>query len=505
MEHLCFGSYVRVLTSCAIPAERRFDAFCEKIVLSLCPAGATAFSYTAANGNSVEYTYTNFNKIHSARQDLPNEIMKMALNKDAHVIERYFTQAVIPVLEEARKKNAVCALKDIILKDGTIADTTQLGTISDLTKDELKRKTGFVLSEFLTDVFIYAVARTDNTIESGFTKSIKKDFYAAYDSMADNIRLYEVTRPKTAAAIPLTSKGKFDKVFTPVSSETLSIPAQHDLQIFCLKFDDFNFDYHGLWRHLRSNIGYYVYSRAQIKTYMNDDDIATLAYDAIAYIKKAITNGKLPTGNELGELLLYIFLEQVLHAPKLMSKVEIGGHGGFVTSESSGIHLLTANAAVPFSQVILGTSMINGDLQTAIDAAFSDAMKLKNRKADERCFVESNIFAASFPPDVSDQLEAIILPSRTGGKKPATAFGMFIGYTLNGVSINGKPVDAYQNDVFTQIKADILNHVPFIESKITQYGLDGYSLYIYLLPFTDADKDKTDIMDNLLQFGGGPI
>ena len=305
------------------------------------------------------------------------------------------------------------------------------------------------------------------------------------------------------AAIPLTSKGKFDKVFTPVSSETLSISAKHDLQIFCLKFDDFDFDYHGLWKHLRNNIGYYVYSRAQIKTYMEDDEISALAYDAIAYIKKAISDGKLPTGNELGELLLYIFLEQVLGAPKLMSKVEIGNHAGFMTSESSGIHLLTANEAVPFTQVILGTSMINGDLQTAIDSAFSDAQKLKSRKKDERQFVESNIFAASFPTKIYDQLEAIILPSETGSQKPATAFGMFVGYSLSGVSASGKPVNEYQNDVLEQVRNDIKNNVSFIESKITQYGLDGYSMYIYLLPFADADEDKKDIMDKLLQSEGG--
>ncbi len=41
MEHLCVGnSYVRIMTSCAIPAERKFDPFCEKIMLSLCPAGS---------------------------------------------------------------------------------------------------------------------------------------------------------------------------------------------------------------------------------------------------------------------------------------------------------------------------------------------------------------------------------------------------------------------------------------------------------------------------------
>ena len=503
MEHLCVGSYVRIMTSCAIPAERKFDPFCEKILISLCENEATAFSYVTTEGYEVTYSYANFNKIHSASQNLPTEVMQMARTKDARAIERYFIDVIIPALEEGRKRNAVLALKNIILKDTTIADTTQLGTISSLTKDELKNKNEFVLSEFLTDIFIYAVAKTDNTIEKSFTKSIKKNFYAAYNQMADTIRLYEVTKPKIVSMIPLTSKGKFDKVFTPVSNGKLSISENHDLQIFCLKFDDFDFDYHGLWKHLRNNIGYYVYSRAQIKQYMDDDEISALAYDAIVHIKEMIASGKIMNGNELGELLLYIFLEQVLNAPKLMSKVEFGNHGGIFTSESAGIHLLTADAVVPFNQVILGTSMINGNLQTTIDEAFSEAQKLKKRKKDERRFIESNIFAASFPDKVYDQLEAIILPGEPDGKKPATAFGMFLGYTLNGVSSKGKSIDGYQKDVFDQLKSDILNQIPFIESKITQYGLEGYSLYIYLLPFADADADKRNIMDKLLQSSGG--
>ena len=236
---------------------------------------------------------------------------------------------------------------------------------------------------------------------------------------------------------------------------------------------------------------------------MNDGEIAVLSYDAIAYIKELIAKKKVSSGNELGELLLYIFLERVLNAPKLMSRVEFDNHGGIFTSESAGIHLLTANAACPFNQVILGTSMINGDIQTAIDSAFAHAHKLKNRKKDERRFVESNIFAQSFPDDVYNQLESIILPSESSGKKPSMAFGMFLGYTLSGITSSGKSIDEYQNDVGMQLKSDIINQLPYIESKITQYGLDGYSLYIYLLPFTDADEDKKDIMAKLLQTEGG--
>jgi len=76
---------------------------------------------------------------------------------------------------------------------------------------------------------------------------------------------------------------------------------------------------------------------------------------------------------------------------------------------------------------------------------------------------------------------------------------------LDSISKSGKDIDTYQSDVFAQAKSDILNSVSYIESRITAHGLDGYSLYIYLLPFANADEDKKDIMDKLLQTGGGTI
>ena len=186
MEHFCIGSYVRMLTSCAVSAERKFDPFCEKIMLALCPDGSDTFSYTDANGGEVIYTYPNFNKIHSAGQNLPTEVTRMAAQRGSGNIQKYFVREIIPCLDESRKKNAVLAIKNVILKDKGIPDSTQLGTIRELTKAELRKKNDFVLSEFLADTFIFAVEKTDNVKEAAFTKSIKKTYCSAYDQMAEH-------------------------------------------------------------------------------------------------------------------------------------------------------------------------------------------------------------------------------------------------------------------------------------------------------------------------------
>ena len=504
MEHLCIGSYARFLTSCAIAAERKFDSFCEKIMLALCDEGASSFSYETAKGDEVIYDYSNFNKLLAGKQNLPTEVMQMALSKDKNAIENYFERNIIPCLEEGRKKNVVLGLKYIIINDRYIDDEAQLGTLADLTKEELKRKNEFVLSEFLTDVFIFTVAHTDNIEEVEFTKSIKKTAYSIYDAMKDSIILYNPSTPSAPSEIPLTIKGNFAKVFTPISNGRIhNASERQDLQIYCLKFEDKDFDYNGLWRYLRNNIGYYVFSRAQIQQYTENDELASVSYDAVDQLRQ-LSSGSV-SADELGEILHYVFMEQVLNAPKFMSHVELSGFGGFNISKSTGIHILTAKSPIPYSQIVFGTSRIEGDLKLALDDAFQKAAQLKNRKKEERRFVETKIFAETFTKDVAETLESIILPVEGAVKKPDTAFGMFVGYSIDSVGDAGISPEEYQLKAVDQVKQDILGAIPYIEAEITKYHLEGYSVYIYILPFTDADTDKKNLMDRLLQTGGASI
>lgn len=71
---------------------------------------------------------------------------------------------------------------------------------------------------------------------------------------------------------------------------------------------------HGLWKYLRNNIGYYVYSRAEVNRLMDEDEIGSIAYDAVDHIKQTADAGGGIPENMLSELMLYIFLEQVLKA-----------------------------------------------------------------------------------------------------------------------------------------------------------------------------------------------
>ena len=74
---------------------------------------------------------------------------------------------------------------------------------------------------------------------------------------------------------------------------------------------------------LQRNIGRYVFSRASIEQFKAEGDAEAIGLKAIELLRKANNPNDYGAGGELGEILLYLFLENKLDAPKLLSKVEL--------------------------------------------------------------------------------------------------------------------------------------------------------------------------------------
>ena len=90
------------------------------------------------------------------------------------------------------------------------------------------------------------------------------------------------------------------------------------------------------------------------------------------------------TGSELDEVLNYIFTEEKLDAPKLMSRVELSTDGARYNSEPDNINLLPAGiSGMPYHQVVFGSSSIFGDLKYAINNAFDRIISIEQHKSDE--------------------------------------------------------------------------------------------------------------------------
>ena len=118
----------------------------------------------------------------------------------------------------------------------------------------------------------------------------------------------------------------------------------------------------------------------------------------------------------------------------------------------------------------------------------------------EQGLVSLGIFNEVCDKEKAEKIKAMILPSEDITEYKAThekAFGIFIGYSVefeNAVLSN----EEWNEKVDQKIINDIARGIATIKRQVKKYKLDGYSLYIYFLPFNNAEEDKEKIMSEIL-------
>jgi hypothetical protein len=131
-----------------------------------------------------------------------------------------------------------------------------------------------------------------------------------------------------------------------------------------------------------------------------------------------------PSTNHFNEIMLYSFLECVLGAPKIFSKMELQDKSGIYNSFSSGIHINTYNkGGTFFNQLILGATDTIDNLETAVDNALNQVLEIKSFSADEYEFLENSILNNEFDAETNKALQDIIIPKKGSGlTKPDNIF-----------------------------------------------------------------------------------
>jgi hypothetical protein len=113
-------------------------------------------------------------------------------------------------------------------------------------------------------------------------------------------------------------------IFNKVSEEEFDVPNKNYLRLFMLNTENKLFTYDELYEYILPNVSRYVFSRKYLaEAEKNPRKRDTMILDAISHLRPILDNEDRGAGGELGEILLYLFLEQDLKAPKLFSKVEL--------------------------------------------------------------------------------------------------------------------------------------------------------------------------------------
>lgn len=288
----------------------------------------------------------------------------------------------------------------------------------------------------------------------------------------------------------------FDSVFSEVNiGQKLNLKNNNCLRMFCLNISNNAFSYSGIHQFLQRNIGRYVFSRATIEQFVVDGDAEAIGLKAIELLRKANNPNDNGAGGELGEILLYLFLENKLNAHKLLSKVELKTSGNQYVFGSDGVHLLQLDNTN--FQLILGESKIKGKLNNAVDEAFQSIEKVLKNPDNELRLIEKNILSESFDEETTKFIKSLIVPLRRDNNiNLDNAFGIFLGYSLDLDSTQYSNSE-FREAVKQKLKNDINNIATYIENKINNSGLTGYSFYFYILPFNNAKEDRVSIINKL--------
>ncbi len=292
-----------------------------------------------------------------------------------------------------------------------------------------------------------------------------------------------------------------DTIFTEVlHSENLGLARPEQLRLFRLLIRDSKFYRDDVETWLYRNIGRYVFSRAKLEQFRQDDDLDAAIERALQTMRQNGVVDEKGSGNELGEMMVYAFLEGKLKAGKLMSRVELATDLSQYKSVAESIHMLSDvdGTGTPYNQMVFGASNIMGDLRDAIDNAFNAIMRIKNHSSREIQMVEKTAFDRFYDPADIDFLKKVLIPEPNVGSNYDTAYGLFLGYTM-GIDMKNHPGEKYEDLVSAKMAHDIKVTAPYIVQKIKDNNLGMHSFYVYVVPFEDAERDKLGIMDNIMK------
>ena len=268
------------------------------------------------------------------------------------------------------------------------------------------------------------------------------------------------------------------------------------LNLFILKISNNSFCYDDLLEHLYDAIITFSLSRHQLDQLR--DSPGRKYIRAIEKFRKYSVNE-----GELGELLLYCFLETHKKAPKILTKLEIKTSKDHYVKGADGVHLLKLDDKN--YQLILGESKLDSDLQQGIYDAFGSITKFiedpGNKLGFELNLVNSQLLKEAVDDDTYDVLKKIIIPSaKDEDFYLDKSFGIFLGFDIS-VSDEERKMNNrdFRDKIRARIKEEVIKLKKSINFQLRKSLLHGYSFYIYVLPFEDLPNKRKELIEKLIK------
>ena len=485
MKKLCYGTLFKILY------EARESRISPKVTNdSLCTALFSVF------GDDFNGYGNDSGHLKSGHDNVPLALQDAAREMSFEEADSNFQNCVVPLIKDDMKEAIVRSIKDILKDDTSISNDTIIGYIDGYQKDRIIKKSTFSFSAIMVSILYYVVTKVNNCACKDYIKLFDKDFVKS--RLNDNRPIYFEDSQSTAF-LPLdntlcdpTFNRIFKKIHTEVCRETIN-PVS--IAIYSTNINNRKINFRNAKQFIMDNLTSYVMSREQINR-MNK--VGRLATAGVRSMQKFIEMGNRSKESLLGEILLYVFMEQVLEAPKLLSKIEIDDIAG--GSKSDGVYYFRfERRGIPYNRLLFGASNIYGDLKVAVDIVFEKIHKIEQNSDEEFLIVDNTRYQNILPEGMNQYLKEVMLPSKSSANSnsPDMAFGCFLGYTVHVTSHILDNIQ-YEENLRKQMKDDIDSIIPYIKNKIDIMRLSNYEFYFYVVPFNDATNERISLIDEMI-------
>ena len=204
---------------------------------------------------------------------------------------------------------------------------------------------------------------------------------------------------------------------------------------------------------------------------------------------------------ELGELLLYCLLESHLHAPKLLTKLELKTASNDYVKGADGVHLLQIDKSS--YQIVFGESKLNSDLHKGIKDAFDSIKTMMDndlrKMRYEISLVNSNILKEVVTEESAEILKKLLIPTENDDNLNIdNSFGVFLGFDIE-ISDDERKMNhsQFREHINDRVKTAVNNQIPTINKFLNESNFLGYDFYFYIIPFSELERVRKDIISQL--------
>ena len=280
---------------------------------------------------------------------------------------------------------------------------------------------------------------------------------------------------------------------------------KHDnntLKFYCPYIDANSMSFDSLIDSLMEAAGHYCLSRRTWEEHKNKPmHLSRLVREKF----RKLSSNK----GELGELLMFSFLESDLNAPKLLSKMELKTNPNNYFNGADGVHYLKVSDEN--YQLIYGESKVYSDLKNGINEAINSIHDFKYEKIKddesgelrgirfEKGLLNAFITNEAFTPEDCEFVKSLIYPKASSKYNVDTAFAIFVLFNIDiDKKEKKRSSDNFRKWLFDILTQKITKMIPSILKLIEEKELSGHSIYFYLLPIEKLDENREHILKEVV-------